>query len=400
MLALLMLSTATKQKQSQFTKVQADSKIVGKRTESSSKQQYPSFRLELCLILLVHKSTAQLTAAIHCLIPAILRMCSAMLVGVGHHLFVALVSRQWQTIYASLKSQQRAARFNGKEISINTVPQMTFFSSAFASPSRVKLAVECGLDCASPKCQYAAGKHADVATLTTAFELGLEYTSATMHGTSQCNKIAEVHFLHAQGCPWSDWLLEVAARCGHFELLRWCYEHGCPWNTIPRAPQYAAESGNVELMAWVLQQSGAQLDLFAMHGAALKGDTAMCQYLHAQQCPWNEESTTTAATTDHVDLLRWLIENGCPWDTQQLCRSAAEGGSVAVLANLQQQGILTSAAGLTNMLNEAASGNKLAAVKWLRAQGVEWPIGGVYHLWHNEVLEWARTEGFTPPDIN
>jgi hypothetical protein len=107
------------------------------------------------------------------------------------------------------------------------VPQMTLYSSVFASPSRVNGANESGLGCTSDAYQLAAGKYADIATLEAACELGMEYTALTVAGAAERNKLAEVQYLRSQGCPWPTKLLERAALRGHFELVRWCREHGC-----------------------------------------------------------------------------------------------------------------------------------------------------------------------------
>jgi hypothetical protein len=128
---------------------------------------------------------------------------------------------------------------------------MTLYSSVFASPSRVQLARESGLDCTSVACQHAAGQHAagqhaSVATLAKAHELGMPYTEATIAVAALYNKLAEVQYLHSQRCPWAAGLLDRAASAGLLELLRWCYEHGCPWSEAVKAPVNAAESGNVD----------------------------------------------------------------------------------------------------------------------------------------------------------
>jgi hypothetical protein len=142
----------------------------------------------------------------------------------GHHLFVAPVCKWWRKIHATLGSQQLTVldKHGLKSITIICGPNMTLFSTAFASPSRVKLARESGLDLNSKAFQGAAGKYADVAALAIAHKLGMKYTAATMAGAAQCNKLAEVQYLHRQRCPWSMSLLEDAASSGHFELLRWC----------------------------------------------------------------------------------------------------------------------------------------------------------------------------------
>jgi Ankyrin repeats (3 copies) len=291
-------------------------------------------------------------------------------IGPGHHLFVTPVCKWWKQVYYALGSQQLPACLStGRKIIFTCVPQMMLFSSVFTSPSRVQLAHKSGLKCASRAYELAAGKHADVATLAAAHELGMQYTDMTMCGAAESNKIAEVQFLHSQGQPWPVWMFAGLARSGFFELLRWCYEHGCPWDA--NAPHYAAESGNVELMQWVLQQQpGTTLSADAMTTAASKGHTAMCEFLHAQQCPWDTFAVMDAAYNGHVSVLRWLMDNGCPWIPHNLCMAAGEGGSIEVLTFLQQQGILD-AQMLTHALDNAAFLGRLAAAQWLREQGAE-----------------------------
>jgi Ankyrin repeats (3 copies) len=217
-----------------------------------------------------------------------------------------------------------------------------------------------------------------------------------MSGAVRCNKLAEVQHLHEQGCPWSMNLLEQAAREGHFELVRWCYEHGCSWHEISKAPAYAAESGNVELMAWVLQLPGTALHSTVMNAAAAKGHKAMCQFLHDQQCSWDTYATAHAALEGHVNLLRWLIDSGCPWAESQLCMAAALSGNMELMTHLQQEGLLLSLSRLTFMLSYAGGHNKLAAAQWLREQGAQWPTAFTLP-WNGKVLEWARAEGCTTP---
>jgi hypothetical protein len=272
---------------------------------------------------------------------------------------------------------------------------MTFYSSVFTSPSRIKLALIYGLDCNAMRYQCAAGKYANIATLATAHELGMKHSPATILCAAQRNKLAEVQYLRSQGYPWALCQLEEAARSGSIEVMRWCREQGCPWNA-PFISHYAAESGNVELMAWVLQQPGTQLSEAVMSRAVGKGHAAMCYYMREQQCPWDANSTTAAASRGHVDLLRWLMENGCPWDADDLCEGAAGSNSAEVLTYLQQQGLLNSTARLTVMLNHAGHYNKLAAAQWLRDRDAQWPTQFVaWRPWSDDLVAWARAEGCT-----
>jgi hypothetical protein len=84
-------------------------------------------------------------------------------VGPGHCLFVALVSKWWRELYFGVDSQQLAIDPGcSRETDVIGVPQMTLYSSVFASPPRVKLAHLNGLDCTLKKYRQAAGKYADI----------------------------------------------------------------------------------------------------------------------------------------------------------------------------------------------------------------------------------------------
>jgi hypothetical protein len=249
-------------------------------------------------------------------------------VGLGHSLFVASVSKWWEDIYSTMGRQDVSVYAENDSINIIFCDsQMTLFSSVFTSPSRVMHAYQNGVDCTSEGYQRAASEHADVVLLAKAHWLGMEYTATVMTVAAECNKLAEVQYLHSQGCPWPPQLLSEAPRSGHFELVRWCYEHECPWDA-DLAPEHAAGSDNIELMAWVLQQAGTpQLSIDMICAAAVQGNLVMCQYLHSQQCPWDISVMERVALTEHVEVLRWLVDNGCPWDERYLRWYAAHGAA-------------------------------------------------------------------------
>jgi hypothetical protein len=233
-------------------------------------------------------------------------------VGPGHWSFLAEVCSLWKDLYLRVASKQVQVTKHSEKITC--VPQMTSFSAVFASPARVRLAQALGLRYDTPQSQRAAGMHAGIATLAAAHELGMQYTHEAMLGAAHCNEVAVVQFLHARGCTF-----DTQVSCA----------------------------------------------------AAARGHTNMCAYLHAEQCPWGTMNCTLAAIFGHSSTLRWLREHGCPWDAARIHLAAAEGGSVDALTYVQQQGIVLTNAMLTAMLSITGALSKLAAAKWLRAQGAE-----------------------------
>jgi hypothetical protein len=319
-------------------------------------------------------------------------------VGPGHWLFLATVSSFWRDVYATVagRKMQTAGIYTREFICI---PQMTLYSSVFASPSLVH---EFGVYCSMAAPHYSAARHGTAAGIAAAHELGMKYSVTAMRGAVECNELAAVQFLHGQGCPWDETVAQAAARRGHVNVLRWLREHGCDWQH-DRILCEAARSGNIEVTAWVKQQPDVVCNEDAIAAAAAKGHTAMCEYLHAEQCPWNESACNAAASSGQLDTLRWLHECGCPWYATGVCKAAAASGSVAVMEYLREQNVEFTVAGLTSMLDIAGTHNHLAAAQWLRQQGAEWPavLGGSlavnYRLtpWSDELLAWARAEGCT-----
>jgi hypothetical protein len=102
--------------------------------------------------------------------------------------------------------------------------------------------------------------------------------------------------------------------------------------------------------------------------------------------------TLEAAFHGHIDVLRWLIDNGCAW-TGQIVSTAVNCYKVEALAYLQELRLLNCTETLAELLNDAAACNKLAAAKWLREQGAERPTAPKWQQWSAEVFEWARAEG-------
>jgi hypothetical protein len=144
----------------------------------------------------------------------------------GHHLFVALVCKWWKE-YKTLDKKQ--LKFYSSDGTINSCPaNVTLFRSVFESPLQVTHAHDCGLTLNLYQCQKNAGLYADVATFATAHNLGVQYTASIMFHNTRSNKLAGLQYMHSQGCELACGLLEAAASCGQFEVLRWSHGAGCP----------------------------------------------------------------------------------------------------------------------------------------------------------------------------
>jgi hypothetical protein len=367
-------------------------------------------------------------------------------VGRGHWCFVAAVNSDWCRAYGQLLDDIRSAQPGADQ---QSSVRETFHSAVFASPSRLRLAQACGLqlDAKDWRLRRSAGLLADIATLAAAQQLGLSLTDAVvrsaaetslsklhwLHTEQHCSlpddisvhaaksgsiemlkwlqqrgcaldarsceqaaKAGHLHvlmFLRSQGCPWNTKTCDAAASRGDQQMLQWLRKQGCPWK-LSSVCDRVAGSGNVQLMRWL--KRGVVFDAVTMRCAAERGQLSMCQYLRAEQCPWSATACEEAAEHSHTDTLIWLHENGCPWVVDRVCMAAARSGSVDVMSYILKYECL-SAERLTNMMRAAGANSKLAAVKWLRHKGADWPAILQYsgRCWSGDTLVWARQQGCT-----
>jgi hypothetical protein len=153
-------------------------------------------------------------------------------VGPGHWLFIAAVNSLWIQLYYGVASvEQRAYDTNGSEHKITCIPQMTLYSSVFASPSRLRLAdKQCSIEwtsAARKRFQYAAGKYADIETLRTVSSLGVDLSGWTLKGAAAVDALAKLKWLFTklQYAPGIE-LSYSAAASSSMAVLAWLKHRG------------------------------------------------------------------------------------------------------------------------------------------------------------------------------
>eukprot|EP00953_Heterococcus_sp_UTEX-ZZ885_P003743 2536-Heterococcus_DN1.PRE.4 len=364
----------------------------------------------------------------------------------GHWLYLGGVCHEWMHCYKQMPVCEVSTVdcFHGNK-SVACTWRTTLASAVFQSPSRVRLAVASGLQWedahqrglhgeSSDKQRYIAGLHADVPSLLVAEELGLTVGAKTVIGAADSGHECVVNYLiQEQNCAIPHDAVDYAAQNGNVNMLKCLRQNGCVFTratctlaaSAGRLPalqyilqceeiegghelskwvsyfgiKYAAGSGNIELVQWIQQKLRGRMFDDAMYAAACRGQTAMCQYLHSQQCPWEEEASIAAAHVGHVETLVWLQEHGRPYNDDNVLTTAAQGGSIAVMEYLLQHRVVPTPAKLTDMLNRAGAYDHLQAAQWLRRQGAEWPakLMNLFRRcsWQGELLAWARAEGCT-----
>jgi len=55
---------------------------------------------------------------------------------------------------------------------------------------------------------------------------------------------------------------------------------------------------------------------------AENGNLNILKWVRENGCPWNSSTCIKAASGGHLEILKWAHENGCPWDKEGCIRHA------------------------------------------------------------------------------
>jgi hypothetical protein len=337
----------------------------------------------------------------------------------GCWLFLGAVCREWRSVYAGLADQQKLC------IDVQGHParwlrygaKTTLFSAVVASPATVRLAATGSAGpigvCANDNLQQAAGLYADIDTLSSLRELGMPLGDILVRAAALSGRLKILqHLIVEQQCPKTDVLVEFAARSGSIDMLKWLRDvcecvfdqdtcaaaaiggqlaalqhlrtEGCEWDA-DRIVGYAAFSGSIEVVEWLRQQQGVEVNAYTMTVAA-GVDIAMCKHLRSVGCDWDGAACTQAAKCGHINKLRWLRESGCPWDVRDMCLAGIDFSSI--LDYIIEQGEVLDVELLTEALNCAGAHGQAHAAEWYRQHGAQWPAVLSYGEEPN-VLQWS-----------
>ncbi|AGO84549.1 hypothetical protein psal_cds_648 [Pandoravirus salinus] len=111
---------------------------------------------------------------------------------------------------------------------------------------------------------------------------------------------------------------------------------------IPAKPLFAQQHDYVEalitarlplLVRWAVDEAGCEMPQGVCRKIAATGDLALLKWARVdRQRPWDQRTCEAAVDARGLDVLCWAVENGCPWDPQQVTDMAARAGAADILA--------------------------------------------------------------------
>ena len=198
-------------------------------------------------------------------------------------------------------------------------------------------------------------------------------------------------------------LVNYAALQGSVEILRWLVEEkGCELNKD--TGDLAGWGGSVEVLGYLVER-GYEFTSYACGGAAKEGHLKALKFLRGLDppCPWDGLTCSYAAEGGRLEVLKWLRAQNppCPWDfewTLSFCAAAARTGNLDVLKWARDQD--PPCPWDEETCAAAARKGRLDVLKWLRAQKPPCPwyegtCTGAAAGGQLEVLKWLRAQN--PP---
>ena len=114
-------------------------------------------------------------------------------------------------------------------------------------------------------------------------------------------------------CEWGGGTITAPAYRGNLEMVKYCDANGCPINTWACAE--AASKGHLEILKYLREEGKAPWDFFTAAYAAANGHLHILEYLVERKFDkYDEMACENAAKNGHLDCLKYLHETAkAPW---------------------------------------------------------------------------------------
>jgi hypothetical protein len=199
-------------------------------------------------------------------------------------------------------------------------PNISYFLASNGNLECLKYVHERGCTWNEEISFVAAGKgRLDI--LMYAHEHGCNWNAETCSEAASKGHLACLKYMHENGCEWDAETCLWSAFCGHLDCLTYAHDHGCEFHE--ENCQHALEEGNLECFKY-LDKNGADWGeevyfLAVRHLHCVK-------YLHEElHVEWIEDYIDQAAIEGQLDVVKYMHEEGCPWD-YRVCDSAIKRG--------------------------------------------------------------------------
>ena len=192
------------------------------------------------------------------------------------------------------------------------------------------------------------------------------FSGAAIHG-----RIDILEYLLENGYRCGNTVFIKAAASGQIKVLEWfrtrlgfSKKRGCKWNV-------RLYRENVRLYS----------------EAAINGHLEVVKWLYVNGCPYNRETGGFAASNGHINILEWILETiDDPWRDTHACSYATKGNQFEILKWLRMNGCPWN----RHTCENAAQNNNLKILKWLHENGCPWDHNTCYYSARNGNLNMLK----------
>lgn len=177
----------------------------------------------------------------------------------------------------------------------------------------------------------------------------------------------EYFFPEKINCRFRDmyYMLEACAYYGNLRLLIFLTKvHKLP--LAHTRTSFAAHRGHLNVLKYLVE-NGCSLDKHTCLNAAKGGYLSCLIYAHENGCEWDKWTCANAAFFGHLDCLRYAHTHGCEWDVHTT-KHAAHNGKLECLRYAHENGCVWDKA----VCESAAEYGHLECLKYAHEHGCEW----------------------------
>lgn len=145
---------------------------------------------------------------------------------------------------------------------------------------------------------------------------------AAAYGDLECMK-----WLEDNGCPWSTGTFLQAVCCGKIENLQWLKDRHCPVDY--KLFETAVRHGKIEVLDWLTDNKCQGTFIGSI--AARYNRPHVLEWLQLHNHCFYETTFETAVLWGHIDSMKWLKENNCPYNYEKLMKVAKYSNNESVV---------------------------------------------------------------------
>ncbi|CAL6384546.1 unnamed protein product [Bathycoccus prasinos] len=142
-----------------------------------------------------------------------------------------------------------------------------------------------------------------------------EWDRWTINMAAKQGNLEMVKYCVANQCPKDEWACADAAPNGHLEVLKYlCEVAKAPWDW--RIAAWAAKNGHLHILEYLVERKYNKYNGDACMLAARNGHLNCLKYLHeTAKAPWNSQAVFYAHEKNHPECVQYLLDNNCPLPT-------------------------------------------------------------------------------------